>query len=368
MIRPLWIEIDLAVLEKNFKAVRSRVAKSVKIVATVKQSAYGHGLIPVARTLSGLGVDCFGVGSMEEAVKLRRHKLKEPIIVLSPVFPKYSSYFIKYGVIPTVSGLVFAKELNRRAKKKIPVHIKVDTGMGRLGFCGAKAAEFIEEVSQLKKLSLEGIYTHFPAADSDKVFTDYQLEAFNCLLKGLSAKGINFKFIHSANSIGILKYRRAHFNMVRPGLILYGIDPDSVGNRHACSLQPALSFKSKVIFIKKIAKGTTVGYGRAWTAPKDTRIATVAVGYADGYPWALSNRSKVIIGDKFFRIAGRVCMDHIMVDVGRNSNISVGDEVILIGASKNCRITAQDLADWAQTISYEIVSRLPAKIPRIYIQ
>lgn len=373
MIRPLWIEVDLGALKNNFKAVKKHLAKGVSMAATIKQSAYGHGLLAVAETLSGCGVDCFGVASVEEAIKLRQRKFKEPILILSPVFPKYSSYFLKYDLIPTVTDLAFAEKLDREAgkkKKKSLVHVKVDTGMGRLGFQGDKAKSFIEKIGELGNLCLDGIYTHFPAADSDPQFTNYQLKIFNNLIKSLGSRGMIFKFIHSANSIGILNYRRAHFNMVRPGLILYGIKPDQDTK---LDLEPIMSLRSKVIFVKSAAKGVSIGYGRSYRTKRNTRIATVAIGYADGYPWALSNKSKMIIDDKLFKIAGRVCMDHIMVDLGPDSKVKPGDEVILIGKSRGgsktrpaCQVTVQDLAGWAQTIPYEIVSRLSPKIPRVY--
>jgi alanine racemase len=215
----------------------------------------------------------------------------------------------------------------------------------------------------LKQLRLEGIYTHFPVADSDPEFTNYQISAFNDLITRLEAKGISFRFHHCANSIGILNYPNAHFNMVRPGLILYGIKPAAEAD---VAVEPVLSLKSKVIFVKKIAKGAGVSYGRTYIARSARNIATVAVGYADGYPWALSNKAKVIINNKLYPLVGRVCMDHIMVDVRNAAGILPGKEVVLIGKAGDFRIGVEDLAQWADTIPYEIVSRLSLKIPRIY--
>ncbi|MBN3040173.1 MAG: alanine racemase [Candidatus Omnitrophica bacterium] len=366
MIRPLWIEVDLKALRNNLKAVRSFLGPKIKIIATIKQSAYGHGLIPVARELSSQGIDFFGVGSVEEAMRLRDDGFTGSILVLTSVLDDFADHFLDYDIIPTVVDLKFAKKLDKEAgrrKRKIRVHVKIDTGMGRLGFYHKEAKGFIRELSALDNLILEGIFTHFPVADSDPEFTKYQINTFNGFISYLEGKRITFKYQHCANSIGILKFPQAHFNMVRPGLILYGIEPQPDSG---LKTQPLLSLKSKVIFVKNIAKGMSVSYGRTYIAKRASQIATVAIGYADGYPWALSNRSKVIIKNNYFNLAGRVCMDHIMVDIRNKRGICPGDEVILIGKSGFKAIRAEDLAVMAQTIPYEIVSRLSLSIPRIY--
>ncbi|MBD3264945.1 MAG: alanine racemase [Candidatus Omnitrophica bacterium] len=366
MIRPLWVEVDLEALSRNLEILEKRIEGKARIVATIKQFAYGHGLLPVSKQLALNGIDWFGVGSVEEAIALREDDYKGSILVLSSVLKKFVSYFIHYNIIPTVVDAEFARALDREAaksKRVAPVHVKVDTGMGRLGAYYKDAESFIGELSGLKNISLEGIYTHFPVADTDSDFTNHQIEAFNGLLKSLSARQIGFKYRHCANSIGILNYPDSHFNMVRPGLILYGVYPTPL---EEIGVEPVLSLKSRVIFVKKIEKGMSVGYGRTFIAEKDRFVATVAVGYADGYPWSLSNKAKVIIRDKIYRVIGRVCMDHIMVDLGDDGNISQGEEVVLIGKSERNSITAEQLADWAGTIPYEIVSCLSLKIPRLY--
>lgn len=366
MIRPLWTEINLKALRDNYRAIRLYVSGKADIIAVVKQSAYGHGLIPVSRELRRQGVDFFGVASIEEAVSLREDGFKGNIIVLTSILEEFVSYFLEYDLIPTVVDLGFAKKLNKEAglkDKKVPVHIKIDTGMGRLGPGYKQAHLFIKELTKFKNLGLEGIYTHFPVADTDTIFTNFQIEAFNRFVFSLNKENIVFKYCHCANSMGIVNYPNAHFNMVRPGLILYGIKPSL-----NCDLVlgPVLTLKSKVVFVKKSEQGSSVGYGRTFFVDKESRIATIAVGYADGYPWALSNRAKVIINDKLFNVVGRVCMDHIMVDLKDDYDIKQGQEVILIGKSKNHQITAEDLAQEARTIPYEIVSRLSSRIPRIY--
>lgn len=366
MFRPLWIEVDLKKLRNNFARIRKCVGPAVKIIATVKQSAYGHGLVPVAKELLKAGADFFGVGSLEEAIVLRQAGFKNPILVLSTVLEQYAAYFVKYKIRPTIVNVEFAQALNKaaaRAHVKIPVHCKIDTGMGRLGFYYEDAYQFVAALRRLKNITLEGIFTHLPVADSNCNFTDYQIEIFSDFIKNLAKEGVCFPYQHCANSVGVIKYPHAHFNMVRPGLILYGVKPVFDATMR---FEPVLSLKSRVIFVKRIKKGMSVSYGRTYIAPRATTIVTIAVGYADGYPWALSNCAKVIIKGSFFRLVGRVCMDHVMVDVGNRNDISIGDEVTLIGHKDALAISAEDVAAWAKTIPYEIVSRLSLKIPRIY--
>ncbi len=363
--RPLWIEIDLKNLKKNFNLVKRIVGKSVKVLGVIKQNAYGHGLIPIAKKLVDLGIDFLGVGSIEEAISLRKEKITTPLLILSAVFPQSIDEIINYRIRPAVMDLRFAEALDRKARKNkviVPIHIKVDTGMGRLGVRLKEAPRFILSIKKLKNIFLEGIFTHFPSADIDPLFTRKQIQLFDELILKMRRQNVNFKYIHCANSIGLIKYLSSHFNLVRPGIILYGINPCS---QLKLNLHPVLSLKSRVIFIKTIEKGEGVSYHRTYIAPHSVKIAVISCGYADGYPWNLSNKAKVIIRDRYFRLRGRVCMDHIMVEVKRD--VKVGDEVILIGKSKEGRsITCEELAKWSETIPYEITTRLSLKIPRIY--
>ena len=371
IIRPLWIEIDFKALVHNYRAIRRFVGNEVKIIATVKQSAYGHGLVQVAKRLSHEGVDYFGVGSIEEACILRQAGIKEKILVLTAVLDKFAHEFVENSVTATVVSLSFAKRLDyaaRKAGKIVPVHVKIDTGMGRLGVYYKQALQFIKSLAKLKNIKLEAIFTHFPSADCDREYTLEQTKKFNTFIKELEAEGINFQYHHCANSAGTMYYPKAHFNMVRPGLILYGMKPNP---KVPFSIKPVLALKSRVVFSKHLPTGVSVSYGRTHFTKNPTNIVTVAAGYADGYPWALSkaqgdkNPPKVIIGNKFYKVVGRVCMDHTMVDTG-NDHIKPGAEVILIGQKGKLEITAQDVADWARTIPYEITSRLSLKTPRIY--
>lgn len=366
MTRPLWIEVDLRALRDNLGVVRRYLGPGVRIVATIKQSAYGHGLLPVARELGRQGVGFFGLGSIEEAIALREDGYDGSLLILSAVLDEFASHFIRYNITPTVVDLGFARKLNKEAEgagKIVPIHVKIDTGMGRLGIHYNGADTFIKKLGNFKNLSLEGIYTHFPVADTDSKFTNHQIGVFNSFIKQLAKEKIFFKYCHCANSIGIIKYPNAHFNMVRPGLMLYGIKP---AKGLSLNVKPVLSLKSKVIFVKKINKGMSVSYGRNYIAKGGRNIATVAIGYADGYPWALSGKSKVIIKDNLFNVAGRVCMDHIMVDLGKRGDIKTGTEVTLLGEGKAKKLSAESLAKIASTIPYEIISRLSLQIPRIY--
>lgn len=366
MSRPVWVDIDLDALFLNFEKIREVVGKNVKITAVLKQFAYGHGLIPVARKLYKAGIDSFGVGSIDEAIVLREDGYRGKIIFLSTVSKSLASYFVRYGITPILVDENFALELNNQAQKVnkiIPAHIKVDTGMGRLGFYPEQIPSFLERIKELKNIFLEGICTHLPVADTDLNFTSNQLSAFRRLIDHLKKEGLNFKYCHCANSLGIVKYPNSYFNMVRPGLILYGVRP--IRNLPG-EFKPVLSLKSRIIFIKEVPSGKTVGYGADFTAASKTKIATVSVGYADGYPWALSNKAKVLIKGKLFNIAGRVCMDHIMVDLGSAEDIQVEDTVTLIGRDQDKEITVEDLASWAGTIPYEIVTCIGRNLPRYY--
>ena len=366
-MKRLWIEVSLKNLDRNLCLIKRLINKRVKILAVIKQNAYGHGLIPIAQRLAQRGVNFLGVGNIEEAYLLEKAKISIPILVLTSLFPCEAKEIVNLrNTRPTVMDLDSVSRLDKEAKRKkrvIPVHIKVDTGMGRLGIVYKKAKALILKIKKYKNIFLEGIYTHFPSADTDIKFTQFQIEIFNQLINSLKKEGIEFRYIHCANSIGIIKYPEAHFNLVRAGLILYGVNP-SPGKIKIKDIYPVLSLKSRIIFTKELEKGWGVSYNRTFITKKKTKIGVVACGYADGYPWSLSNKAKVIIKNHFYPLRGRVCMDYIMVEIKRN--ISAGEEVVLIGKSKSKSISCEDLAGWAQTIPYEILTRLSLKIPRLY--
>ncbi len=336
-------------------------------MACVKADAYGHGLLPIARKLVSCGVDALSVASIDEAIALRKAGIRNPILVLGMILEKDSPPLIKYDISQTVSSIELACALDRRASragKKIRVHVKIDTGMGRIGVLHHDALEFVRQVCRLKHLDVEGIFTHLACADTNQSFTFYQIEIFEELVARLQSSGIKVRYLHMANSLGIADYPSSHFNMVRPGLILYGLYPR---DDFSMKLKPVMSLKTRVVYVKKVPRGWGISYGHTYIAEKDTYIATLPIGYGDGYPRNLSNLAPVIVRDKLLKITGRVCMDQVMIDVG-DFPVKVGDEVVLIGSKAYNQVTAEDLALLSGTIPYEIVCGLGSRVPRVYIE
>ena len=364
--RPTWAEVNLDNLAYNFMQLKRVVTKNTKVMVTVKADAYGHGLIPVSDKLVSCGVDALGVASIDEGIKLRDAGIKVPILILGLILKKDIAPLFRYNLTPSICDEDFAAYLNRFARKKkkfIDVHVKVDTGMGRIGVLHYDAFSFVKNINKLKFLKIEGIFTHFAFADSNKEFTQHQINLFNALVMQLKKAGINIPLLHAANSIGILKYKGSHFDMVRPGLVIYGLYP--VQNLKV-RLKPVLSLKTKVVFVKRVPAGWGISYGHDYITRKETTIVTLPIGYGDGYPRNLSGLAPVLIRGKRFRVAGRICMDQIMVDVG-NAFIKVGDEAVLIGNCSGNKITVEELADFSMTIPYEIVCGLGSRIPRVYV-
>ncbi|TAM38093.1 alanine racemase [bacterium] len=363
--RPTWAEVNLDNLEHNFKKIKSLLRPKTRILVTVKADAYGHGLIPVSKRLVANGVDFLGVASIDEGIKLRKAGIKIPILVLGLMLKKDIQPLFDFCLTPTVCDEEFALVLGSRAgklNKKLAVHIKVDTGMGRIGVLHDDAFALVKKVHKLKSIAIEGIFTHFPFADLNREFTDFQISLFNKLVADLKSSRIIIPLVHAANSIGLIDYKDSHFTMVRPGLVIYGLHPkEELG----INLKPVLSLKTRVIFVKQVPPGYGISYGHAYVTRRATRIVTLPIGYGDGYPRNLSNLACVLIGGRRFRIAGRICMDQIMVDVGTQKP-KVGDEVALIGRQGKQRITVEELANLSGTIPYEIVCGLGSRIPRIY--
>jgi alanine racemase len=364
--RPTWAEVNLDNLEYNFWQVKRRLNNKTKILVTVKADAYGHGLIPVAKRLQSCGVDFLGVASIDEGIKLREAGIREPILILGMILKKDVDPLFKYNLSTSVCDEELSRAINTRARslrRKLNVHIKVDTGMGRIGVSHYDAYKLVRKIYAFKNINVEGIFTHFAFADMNREFTHYQIDIFDKLLNSLSKDGISIPLVHAANSMGVLHYKNSHFSMVRPGLIIYGLYPkEGLGIR----LKPVLSLKTKIVFIKKVPAGSGISYGHDYITKKSTTIITLPIGYGDGYPRNLSNRAPVLIKGKRFKMCGKICMDQIMVDVG-NLSLRVGDEVVLIGYQGKSKITAEELAKLSGTIPYEIVCGLGSRIPRIQI-
>ncbi len=365
--RPTWAQINLKNLEYNFNQVKSLLSPEIKILVTVKADAYGHGLIAVSKRLSAAKVDYLGVASIDEGILLRKAGIKIPILLLGLILKKDIQPLFNYQLTPTVCDEELAAAINAKAgklKKKIALHIKVDTGMGRIGVLHNDAFNLVKKIHMLKNVEIEGIFTHFAFADINRKFTDYQINLFNKLVIDLNKRGIVIPLVHAANSIGLINYQHSHFTMVRPGLVIYGLHPKE---HLSIKLKPVLSLKTRIVFIKRAAKGSGISYGCTYITKRPTNIVTLPIGYGDGYPRNLSNLAPLLIAGRRFRIAGRICMDQIMSDLG-SFKPKVGDEVVLIGRQGKQKVTAEELADLSGTIPYEIVCGLGSRIPRVYIQ
>ncbi len=367
--RPTWVEVDLGAVAHNFASLKKRLTSGTKIMAAVKANAYGHGIVQVSGALAASGVDYLGVASLDEAIVLRSAGISTPILNLGAFLKDDCDTFVKNDITATLTDLDAAKSLNAsagRLKKKAKVHIKIDTGMGRLGIWHTEADEFIIKACCLNNLIIEGIYTHFPSADSDESYTRSQIAVFSTLVNKLSIKGIEIPLKHTANSMAVLGFKSSHFNLVRPGLSLYGLHPKNelLGK---IDLKPVLSFKTRVVYVKEVGPNRSISYGRTFKTKKSGSIVTLPVGYGDGYNRLLSNKAKVLIGGEFFPVVGRVCMDQVMVDVA-GSRVRIGDEVVLIGKQNKNVIFVEDIARLCRTIPNEVVCWISPRVPRVYIQ
>jgi len=366
----VWIEVRLERILKNLENLREKARPYTRVMAVVKANAYGHGLVPVAQALQGK-IDFLGIGSLKEASLLREQGVTAPLFLFGRLLAEEVSIALQMNLTLTVSSWEEARTVSEAgsqfAKKgKVPVHVKVDTGMKRLGIPYESSLLEIERMAALPNIQLDGIYTHFPTAERfPDPFTSRQMNDFETLIQDLRRKGISFSFRHAANSAGTLRFKSPTLNLIRPGIALYGIYPHS-SLTGEIDLEPALSLKSRIVFLKKVSPGDSVSYGREFTAPHSTTVAVLPVGYAHGYPFHLSGKGEVLHQGRRYKIAGRVCMDSMMVDLGPSANAQVGEEVTLLGPSGGEEISAEDIAALIGTIPYEIVTRLEAAIPRIY--
>jgi alanine racemase len=361
-----WIELRAGHLLQNLQTLRKHSGQT-DVLAVIKANAYGHGLREIANILAG-HVTYFGVATLREALELKEHHPQTPVFLFGHLFSHEIPAALLGGITLSVSSIEKAREISDISEmlgRKTSVHVKIDTGMGRMGIPVRKAAVAIEEMTRLKGLLLDGIYTHFPTAEKDDAFREAQVREFGLLLQILEQENIIFRFRHATNSAATLTLKTPLFNMIRPGLTLYGIYPDP-NLKETAHFEPALSLKSRIVLVKKVLGGESVGYGREFVAKKDTTIAVLPLGYSHGYPYAAWKKASVLCRGKRYPLAGKVSMDYIAADLG-NNEVKEGDTVTLIGEDQDERITAGDIAQWAHTIPYEIVTRLSSHIPRIVI-
>jgi len=368
--RPTQAEINLDALEHNLALIKKTAGDTKSILAVVKADAYGHGAVRVARALEDGGVEFLGVATCEEGVELRQAAIKTPIIVLGGAFPDQGSCVQDYDLIPVVYNLESAQELSRSAGgSQIKVHIKIDTGMGRLGILPSQIRPFFQALSKLRGLEIHGVLTHLADtngdSDAENEFTRRQIGLFQQSIDDLSRMGIHPPYTHLANSAAIMADVSHACNLVRPGVMLYGIYP-SKGMKQTLGLEPVMRLTSRIVSLKEVPRGTTVSYGRTFTCERESRIAALPIGYADGYSRALSNRGEVLVQGKRAPVAGVVCMDMTMIDVTGIPGVALYDEVVLLGAQGADRITAQEIADRTHTIPYEVLCAVSARVPRVY--
>lgn len=371
--RPTRAEINLDNLQHNISEIKRITSSGAFLCAVVKADAYGHGAVEVANTALSCGAKYLAVAILEEAVFLREAGIKAPILILGFTPEEQFDKIVKYGITQTVYNLNSAKLLSKKAKEcgvKAKVHIKLDTGMSRIGFQAQMSClPEIEEIFKLPGIEVEGIFTHFAKADEkDKSFTKEQYEKFDMIVKALESRGFRIPIKHVANSAAIIDLPEMHLDMVRPGIILYGIYPSDEVKREKINLKPVMSFKTRVSHVKRVPAGTPISYGGTFVTKRESVIATLPVGYADGYPRLLSSRAEVLIKGKRAPIVGRICMDQCMVDVTDVPGVRPGDDVELFGEGKNGEVTADEIARIVGTIPYEIVCGISKRVPRIYIK
>lgn len=360
-----WAQIDMAALAHNYHVLREQLEPGCRFLGVVKADAYGHGAVPVARELEGLGADYLAVACLDEAVELRENGIGLPILILGITPPEYTEELTRYHITQAVGDMDSARGYSERAEsqgRRLKIHIKVDTGMSRLGFCWETAAEEIDAVAGLGGLEIEGIFTHFAAADGDEAFTMEQFTRFLDVTENLKEKGLDIPIRHCAASAAMLNYPCMHLDMVRAGIVLYGHFPEAE-MEHLCELEPVMTLKTRVAAVRRIPAGSTISYGRTVQVADETTLAVLPVGYADGFPRLLSNEGSALVCGRPCPIMGRVCMDLCMVAVD-GLDVKVGDEVILYGPPP---VSAEHAAALAGTIQYELLCAVSRRVPRVYV-
>ncbi len=365
-------EINTDAITHNYRKIKESIPSYTKIMAVVKADAYGHGAVKVSQILQEEGVDYLAVAIAAEGAQLREEGIRTPILVLGYTPASSVGALIENDLTQTIFSYEMAKFISYEASKlgkKVKIHIKVDTGMGRIGFLPHPTSiEEIIEINKLPNIEIEGFYTHFSSADEeDQTYTKKQNSIFNGFLKELGEVGIDAPIIHAANSAAIIMHKYTHANLVRLGISLYGHYPSEMTKPYAMGLVPSMSLKSQVVHLKKVPKGEQIGYNRKYTTNHTTKIATIPIGYADGYSRGLSNKGRVLIRGEYAPVIGNICMDQFMVDVTHINYVAVGDEVVLFGKQNSNEITVEEIANILNTINYEVICMIGKRIPRMYV-
>ncbi len=370
--RPTRAEISIPRLLHNFAIVKKLVGKNVKIMPMVKANAYGHGIVRISKELIHAGAHSLGVAYLEEALFLRANGITAPIAVLGGINTEQISEFIRNDVEITSSSIDKSRAISRCAValgKPAKVHLKIDTGMERIGVHWYNAGRFIAESASMPGIEIVGIFSHFAKAESDPSFTREQILRFEQAVANAEKSGINPPCLHLANSAGIISYPDSHFTMVRPGIMLYGYDPRAKAERSPVAgehLLPVMNLKTKVSYFKVVPAGTGISYNHSHITKQQTRIVTLPIGYGDGFPRILSNRAEVLIRGTRHPVVGTICMDQTMVDIGPEGSAYNGDDVLLFGEMDGEKIALEELCEKAGTISYEMLTRISSRVPRIY--
>lgn len=370
--RRVVAEISLSAIRDNIIRIHGKLRPDSKLIAVLKANGYGHGAVPIAKALKDL--DCvagFAMATAEEAYELRNNGITKPILILGYSYPEDYERMIIEGIRPAVFKLETAKQLSEAAEKTgrpADIHIKVDTGMSRIGLaCDSTGVSVVHEISKLPNINIEGIFTHFSKADEkDKSFAYAQLKAFEGFYGECSELGIPVKYRHCANSAAILEMPETDTGLSRAGIIIYGLKPSSEVDISGIGLCPAMSLKSSIVYIKKLKTGACISYGGTFKTGRETTVATVPVGYADGYPRTLSNKGYVLIHGKKAPILGRVCMDQMMVDITDIPGVREYEEVVLLGEQGGEQITAEELGELSGRFNYELVCDISERVPRVY--
>ncbi len=375
-VKRTWAEVSLDALEHNFNCIKSRVDESTKILAVIKSDAYGHGVAQVARTLADCGAYCFAVAFVDEGIELRNNGITNPIMLLGYTPVSHAEQIIANDIQPAIMSYEMAEKFSQKASqlnKVCKIHIKLDTGMSRVGFvCGddternQSVCDDIVKISKLPFIEIEGVFTHFATADSaEDSLSEVQFSRYTSMIDMLSSVGVNVPIKHVCNSAALLRYPHMHLDMVRAGVILYGVEPSGEVEWNV-DLKPAMQLKTIITQIKEMKGKEGVSYGSKYIAEPDDIIGTIPVGYADGYSRNMSGKAFVIAGGRRVPVVGTICMDQCMIKLNGVNNISVEDEVILFGEVNGIKVSIEEVADWKDTIGYEILCDIGRRVPRVY--